>query len=265
MLRSQITSGFVDAAIEFMETARAADKPFYINVWPDDVHSPFWPPVDKWANTKRGLYQSVLREMDRQLGKLFDTIRDDPALRDNTLVLVCSDNGPEKGAGVAGPFRGYKTHLYEGGIRSPLVVWAPGLTNRANHVDRQSVFAAIDLVPTLLDLTSTAWPRGVSFDGESLVDTLLGHGGSRRAPLYFRRPPDRDAFYGVSDLPDLAMRAGKWKFLCEFDGSDPQLYDLDNDRGESNNLVDQHAELVIELRQALLDWHKSMPPDGGSP
>lgn len=262
MLRSEITGGFVDAAIAFMDRARASNKPFYINLWPDDVHSPFWPPVDKWADTQRGLYYSVLREMDRQLGKLFDTIRDDQVLRNNTLILVCSDNGPEKGAGSAGPFRGYKAQLYEGGIRSPLVAWAPGLTKKANHLDRQSVFAAVDLVPTLLDLTGTSWPRGVHFDGESLVDTVLGKGGSRRAPIFFRRPPDRDAFYGVSDLPDLAVRAGKWKLLCEFDGSDPQLYDLDADRSETNNLVDQHSQIATELTQALLDWHQSMPPDG---
>ncbi len=262
MLRSKITGGFVDAAIQFVEKARDSGKPFYINVWPDDVHSPFWPPVEKWADNKRGLYQSVLQEMDRQLGKLFDTIRKDEALRDNTLILVCSDNGPEIGAGSAGPFRGYKTHLYEGGIRSPLVVWGPGLTEKKNHVDRTSVFSAVDLVPTLLDLTGTTWPRGVTFDGQSLVDTLLGKGGSRRAPIFFRRPPDRDAFYGVADLPDLAVRRGKWKFLCEYDGSDPQLYDLDTDRGESNNLAGQHPELAIELAQVLLDWHQSMPPDG---
>jgi uncharacterized sulfatase len=109
MPRSQITTGYVDAAIAFIKCAARDQKPFYINLWPDDVHSPFWPPVDKWADDKRGLYLSVLTEMDRQLGKLFDHIRDTPALRDNTLILVCSDNGPEPGAGSAGPFRGAKT------------------------------------------------------------------------------------------------------------------------------------------------------------
>ena len=77
MLRSKITGGFVDEAIPFIEKAAAAKKPFYINLWPDDVHSPFWPPVDKWADGKRGLYLSVLQEMDRQLGKLFALIRSD--------------------------------------------------------------------------------------------------------------------------------------------------------------------------------------------
>ena len=123
MQRSKITEGFVDEAIPSMKKAAEAKKPFYVNLWPDDVHSPFWPPVDKWGNGKRELYLQVLREMDRQFGKLFDFVRDDEALRKNTLVLICSDNGPELGAGVAGPFRGYKTHLYEGGVRSSLIAW----------------------------------------------------------------------------------------------------------------------------------------------
>ena len=264
MLRSKITGGFVDAAIPFIKTARDAKKPFYVNLWPDDVHSPFWPPVDRWADGKRGLYHSVLQEMDRQLGRLFDFIRNDESLRDNTLLLVCSDNGPEQGAGSAGPFRGFKTHLYEGGVRSSLVAWGPGLIKRKNHVDRESVFSAIDLVPTLLDITGTPWPKGVTFDGESLCGTLLANGGARRAPIMFRRPPDRDAYYGDDDLPDLAIRDGWWKCLCEYDGSEPELYDLEADRGETQNLVDQHPALVKKLTEALVAWHRSMPADQGA-
>ena len=70
------------------------------------MHSPFWPPVQKWKNGKRGLYLSVLEEMDRQLGKLFDLIRDDEALRENTLVLVCSDNGQRREREQRGRFVG---------------------------------------------------------------------------------------------------------------------------------------------------------------
>ena len=263
MLRSEITGGFVDAAIPFIDKAQAAKKPFYLNLWPDDVHSPFWPPVDKWADGKRGLYYSVLQEMDRQLGKLFDRIRGDDSLRTNTLILVCSDNGPELGAGSAGPFRGYKTQLYEGGIRSSLIAWGPGLTTKKNHVDRESVFSAIDLVPTLLSVTNTRPPADVRFDGESLPQTLRGEGGSRGQPIFFRRPPDRDAFYGDDDLPDLAIREGKWKFLCEYDGSEPELYNLESDRGETTNVANQHDDLVDDLTKRLLAWHASMPPDNG--
>ncbi len=265
MLRSEITSGFVDAAVSFIDQATAADKPFYINVWPDDVHAPFWPPVETWGDgSMRRLYLSVLEAMDKQFAALFDRIRNDPALRDNTLILICSDNGPQPGAGEAGPFRGYKTHLYEGGVRSPLVAWGPKILHKQNHVDTTSVFAAIDLVPTVLALTGTPQPEGVTFDGEALVDTLLGEGGSREAPIFFRRPPDRDAFYGEDDLPDLAVRSGKWKLLCEYDGSDPQLYNLETDRAEKNNVASQHPETVAELTRALIHWHQSLPADKGA-
>ncbi|MCA9179389.1 MAG: sulfatase-like hydrolase/transferase [Planctomycetales bacterium] len=264
MLRSKITGGFVDAALPFMRKAHAEQRPFYVNLWPDDVHSPFWPPVDKWADGKRGLYLSVLEEMDRQLGKLFDFIRSDESLSRNTLVLICSDNGPEQGAGSADPLRGFKTQLYEGGVRSPLVVWGPGLLSKTGQVDETSVFAAIDLVPTLLDLTKTPHPEGVEYDGESLVGALLGKGGSRSKPIMFRRPPDRDSFYGDSDLPDLAMRSQNWKLLCEYDGSEPELYHLANDPTESTNLANQEPDVVRELTAALLAWHKSMPPDNGA-
>ena len=264
MQRSKITGGFVESAVAFIRQAKAAGQPFYVNLWPDDVHSPFWPPVARWTDDKRGRYHAVLEEMDLQLGPLFATIREDESLKHNTLVLICSDNGPERGAGSAGPLRGFKTHLYEGGIRSPLIAWGPGLLRRHDQVDRDSVFAAIDLVPTLLELTRTPIPAGVTYDGEALSSTLLGEGGSRSAPLMFRRPPDRDSFYGVNDLPDLAMRSGKWKLLCEYDGSDPELYDLSLDPGETSNLADRQAEVVRTLSKALIQWHQSMPPDEGA-
>ena len=264
-LRSKITEGFVDEAIPFMKESVKNNKPFYINLWPDDVHAPFWPPTDKWGGSKRELYLSVLQEMDRQLGKLFNYIKNIPELKKNTLVMVCSDNGPEKGAGVAGPFRGYKTHLYEGGIRSSLVVWGPGLLNKTGYVNDQSVFSAIDLVPTLLEMSELPVPQGVSFDGEALSDVLIGKTDeSRIAPLYFRRPPDRDSFYGDNDLPDLGMRQGKWKLLCEFDGSDSELYDLENDLSESKNLAEQNTDILKKMKNQLMAWNQSMPADNGA-
>ena len=129
-------------------------------------------------------------------------------------------------------------------------------------MNKTSVFSAIDLVPTLLDLTETPHPDEAAFDGESLSDTLLGKSeASRKAPICFRRPPDRDAFYGDDDLPDLAVRDGKWKFLCEYDGAEPELYDMETDRAESKNIAADHPDLVAKLTKSLVSWHESMPPD----
>jgi arylsulfatase A-like enzyme len=267
MQRSKITSGFIDAAIPFIDKASAAKKPFFVNLWPDDVHGPWWPPTDKWAEGKRGLYLSVLEEMDRQFGKLFDHLRSDAALRNNTLLLICSDNGPEPGAGSAGPFRASKTTLYEGGTRSPLIVWGPGLIEKAKagSVNTKSIFAAFDLAPSLLSIAKIE-AKDIAFDGEDIAPALLGQNEvSRRAPIFWRRPPDRKtASDKLSErLPDLAMREGNWKLLCDYDGSKPQLYDLAQDRGETKNLAPQQPEVVSRMTRALLGWHQSLPSDNG--
>jgi arylsulfatase A-like enzyme len=268
MQRSQITTGFIDAAIPFIDDAARNGKPFYVNLWPDDVHTPLWPPVEKWHTGKRKQYLAVLEELDRQLGKLFDHIAQSPTLRDNTFVLVCSDNGPEPGAGSAGSFRGAKARLYEGGIRSPLIAWGPGLIaaeHRGLH-NEQSVFAAFDLVPSLLSLARISTPVNIIFDGEDVSTTLIGREKkSRRAPICWRRPPDRK-FTGpmMSDpQPDLAIRDGRWKLLCDYDGSRTELYDLDTDRAETKNIVSEQREIVDRLKTAVIAWHESMPPDNG--
>ncbi|MEK9773907.1 MAG: sulfatase-like hydrolase/transferase, partial [Opitutae bacterium] len=267
MQRSEITGGFVDATLPFIDQAQKDGKPFYLNLWPDDVHSPYWPPVDKWGDgKKRTLYLAVLEEMDRQLGKLFDRVRNDPELADNTMILICSDNGPDPGAGSAKPLRGYKTNLYEGGIRSPLVVWAPGLMNEkiAGTMNKTSVFSAIDLVPSLLEIARVDHSKMLKFDGEPLSDVLLGKSqASRKEPIFFRRPPDRDSFLGEKNLPDLAVRSGQWKLLCEYDGTGAQLYDLSKDTGESKNLAKSNPEIRKHLVSLVKAWHQSMPEDNG--
>ena len=266
--RSLVTQSFTREAIDFIRRADEQGKPFYVNVWPDDVHAPFFPPKSRRGDgAKRTLYHGVLDTADEQLGELFDHIRNDPELRSNTLILICSDNGPEQGAGSAGPFRGFKTHLFEGGVRSSLVAWGPGLMNMqvAGSVNKTSVFSAIDLVPSLLQIAGVDPGTTSKFDGETLSDTILGRSeASRDRPIFFRRPPDRDAFYGVNDLPDLAVRQGKWKLLCEYDGSDVLLFDLDVDRAETNNVASEHPNRVAELRAMLLAWHNEMPPDNGA-
>ena len=270
MQRSEITGGFVDAALKFIDAAEKADTAFFVNVWPDDVHGPWFPPVEHWGDgDKRTLYYAVLHAMDQQLARLFDRIRDDEKLRNNTLILVCSDNGHEAGAGSSDPLRGAKTWLYEGGIRSPLIVWGPGLLaeNSAGTTNHQSIFSAIDLNRSLYALTGTAVAAGHTLDGENVIDTLLGKSqASRTAPIFFRRPPDRPGFgHGLDeDNPDLAMRDGRWKFLINYDGSAPQLYDLDHDASESNNLAGEHPEIVVRLKETIFEWNERMPADAGA-
>lgn len=265
MQRSEITGGFVDGAISFIERAQNDDKPFYVNVWPDDVHSPFWPPYEVYGvakeKGKRGLYLAVLEAMDAQLGKLLDYVKSSESLRNNTLILFCSDNGPELGAGKAGNLKGYKTHLYEGGIRSPLIVWGPGLLNEAAMASRNnvSVFSAMDLVPSIIDIVGLEVPDSVNFDGENMQEAILGESiESRKAPIYFSRPPDRKNYYGFENLPDLAVRKGQWKLLCDYDGNRPELYNVIDDPGETRNLADSYPNVMTEMRDELVEWWESM-------
>ncbi len=266
MDREKITEGFVDSAIAFIGASQRAGKPFYVNLWPDDVHSPFFPPEAlRGDEAKQTLYHGVLKNMDAQLGKLFDFVNSSAELRENTLILLCSDNGPERGAGSALPLRGHKTNLYEGGIRSPLVVWGPAFIEdkQRGMVNDDSYFCAMDVLPSILGIAGIKPDQQLLFDGEDVSATLLGlQRRSRFAPIFWRRPPDRPGTK-TEDYPDLAMREGKWKLLCEYDGSDAQLYDLKSDPAEANNLAESHADIVESMRNQLVEWHKEVPADRG--
>ncbi len=268
--RSQITGEFVSAALQFIDDAQQKEKPFYINLWPDDVHSPFFPPAALRSQTdesKRALYYAVLDAMDEQLGLLFDRIRDDQGLRDNTLILVMSDNGQEEGAGSSEPLRGAKTWLYEGGVRSPLIVWGPSFlaAEVAGTTNDRSILCALDVNRSLYALTGTPLPTGVELDGEDLSETLSGREQeSRQAPIFWRRPPDRPGTK-EQDNPDLAVRAARWKYLVNYDGSDAQLYDLVRDESETRNVADEHAKVVQRLHQQLIEWNAQLPSDAGDP
>ncbi|HEX8914387.1 MAG TPA: sulfatase-like hydrolase/transferase, partial [Humisphaera sp.] len=260
--RSKVTTSYADAAVAFMKDAAKADKPFFVNVWPDDVHSPFFPPKALRGDAaKKSLYLGVVQATDDQLGPLFDFVRSDPKLRDNTLIVLASDNGPEPGAGSAGPFRGHKGNLYEGGVREPLIVWGPGLVEKkaAGTTNGTTVVAAVDVLPSVLSLAGVPVPAGQLTDGQDLSATLLGKAQAKRTkPLFWLRPPDRP---GPKDdpFPDLAVRDGDWKLLVNEDGSAPQLYDLAKDPGETTNLAAKQPEVAGRLKAMVLEWRKGLP------
>ena len=261
MERSKVTGGFVAAAIEFIKKAEAADKPFYVDVWPDDVHSPFFPPKDlRGDSSKRERYLGVVQATDDQLKPLLDLVRDDAKLRDNTLIVVASDNGPEAGAGTTGPFRGQKGNLYEGGVREPFITWGPGLLDKSaiGTVDDHSVVAGFDLLPSLVAVAGRP-ATSVSSDGEDRSDVMLGRSRTARTrPLMWMRPPDRPGWVGEW-LPDLSIRQGDWKLLVMADGANPQLYDLAADGAERTNVAAAHADLVATLTKRVTDWYHALP------
>ena len=269
MLRSHITQGFVESAISFVDEAQRKDQPFYINLWPDDVHTPLYPPINSWTDEPAGRYKKVLEAMDRQLGPLFNRIRDDNRLRVNTIIVFCSDNGPQHGLGSSSPLRGAKTWLYEGGVRSPLIVWAPGLmpSTAAGMINEHSVLSAIDINRSFYQIAKISLPKEIELDGENVTSTLLGKTiEGRKGPIFWRRPPDRPGFgFGLhEDNPDLAVRKGNWKFYVNYDLSGEQLYNLKADPSEEQNLIDKYPEIANNLLKMILDWNKELPQDSGA-
>jgi arylsulfatase A-like enzyme len=260
--RSEETGIFADRAMAFMDQSIKDKKPFFVDVWPDDVHSPFYPPKAlRTSEAKRDLYRAVVQATDMQLVKLFDYLRDKPELKNNTIVVIASDNGPEPGAGSPGPFKGHKSNLYEGGVREPFIVWAPGLMepSAVGTTNDVSVIAGMDFPPSILELAGVPPPAGVKYDGQSFARTMLGHDREiRQTPIFWRRPTDRPGT-AADPFPDLSMRDGDWKFLCMLDGSSPQLYDLKSDIGEKKNLAAREPDRVKKMTAAALAWNATMP------
>lgn len=258
--RYNVTGAFVDRAIDEMKKAEAAHKPFYINLWPDDVHSPCQAPPDaRGDNSPAANYVGVLHEMDKQFGRAFEYIRSHPELRDNTVIVVCSDNGHEQGMGSGGDLKGSKGQLYEGGIRSPLVVWAPGKmdSKAAGTTNKTTLMAGVDLAPTVLAMAGVAAPATAKFDGLDMSDTMTGKASAQRTKeVMWVRPPDRPGPKGA--LPDLAIRDAQWKLLVKRDGSNAELYDVFADPNESKNVAKEHADITTRLKKQVIDWDRGI-------
>lgn len=260
--RHEVTERFVSRSITFMKKAQEAKKPFFINLWPDDVHSPYSPPAGKaGSGTKRDLYVGVLENMDAQLGILFDFIRDNEALRTNTVVMIASDNGYEPDAGTAKGFRGFKGLLYEGGIRSPLMIWAPGYQPKSTWGTKNetAVFSSVDINRSFYSFAEIALPGKDKLDGEDVKETLLGCAtAGRHAPIFWKRPPDRKESFGERNA-DLAVRDGQWKLLTDLGGTNVQLYNLATDPAEANNLATAQPDIAARLSKLVTDWNASLP------
>src|SRR5262245_3934308 len=164
--RPRASRVLVDETIALLDRIR--DRPFYCQLWLNDPHAPLAPSVEQMKPFRGGtpagftspseVYAGTVTEMDRQIGRLLDRL-DALGLARNTLVIFSSDNGPEdievvatwSGAGSAGPLRGRKRSLYEGGIRVPFLVrWPPGVP--AGKVNDVTVVSGADLLPTLCEL-----------------------------------------------------------------------------------------------------------------
>jgi uncharacterized sulfatase len=262
--RYKVSERLVDRAIDEIKAARQQNKPFYINLWPDDVHSPCEAPPDmRGGNTPPENYVGVLNELDHQFGRIYDYIRNDPELRDNTVILIASDNGPEKGLGYSDDLRGSKGQLWEGGIRLPLIVWGPRFVaaSAVGTTNTKTVVTGVDFAPSLLTLTGVSKPADVKFDGLDMSKVMEGRESPERGqPMFWVRPPDRPG-PPKNPMPDLAVRDGNWKLLAWKNGKkSAELFDVVADPDEKNDVAAEHADVVKRLHDELMAWDRQVEP-----
>ena len=266
------TERYTDRAVAFMRRHR--DQPFYIRLFPNDVHDPHVPTpgtVEKWTTiTDDESWQkffAVLEEMDRQIGRVIDEL-ETLGLTEQTLIVFTSDNGPtdwpkyyqvrnrKHPPGFTGPYFGRKWSLYEGGIRMPFIARWPGHIP-AGSTDELSVMCGIDLAPTFARIAGSEIPEGVRFDGHDRSRVLLGTSSERPEPVFWQYgAPHARLEPGNPDYisPTLAVRAGDMKLLANADGSDAQLYDLRNDPGEKTNLWEEDRDTANEMWRWIQEW-----------
>ena len=183
--------------------------------------------------------------LDAGVGRIVKQI-DELSLRENTIVIVASDNGASVRAdlvletGTNAPFRGGRTQTWEGGIRTACIVrwparFEPGI------VCREPV-ANIDLVPMILSAANLKPPDRVHFDGRDPTATLAGEASSPHEYLFF----EFRKWCGV--------RSGRWKVVRSRPDAEFELYDLATDRGETRDLAKDRPEIVRQLTTAFEDW-----------
>jgi arylsulfatase A-like enzyme len=261
--RWERTAYFVDRTLDFLK--RHPDKPCFVNVWLDDVHTPWVPDESAQATPRRETperLRRVIMETDRQMGRLVDGLRE-LGIDGKTLLIFASDNGALptfQGSRSAG-LRGSKLSLYEGGICLPFIVHWPKRTP-AGRVDEETVIAAVDLLPTFCALGGAPLPVEVAFDGEDQSIALLGQAKPRTRPLFWEYGRNNESFrypQGRDRSPNVAMREGRWKLLVHSDGSEAELYDVLADRMESKNLIAAHSEIAQRMQEQALAWRRSLP------
>lgn len=228
------------------------EKPLFLTFWNYSVHYPIEAPKDLIEKyEKKGVenpaYAAMIEGMDRSIGRILKGL-DDLGLADNTLVIFTSDNGS---LFSNGPLRSNKGHLYEGGIRVPWAIRWPGKIKPGSRSEVPII--STDVFPTLLEVAGLKPKAGVPEDGESLIPLLTGKAKLKREALYFHYP--NYAFHKKNRL-GAAIRKGPHKLIHFFDDDTVELYDLENDLGEKNDLSKSKSELAGELKKELGEWLK---------
>ncbi|TWT91203.1 Arylsulfatase [Neorhodopirellula pilleata] len=257
-----LTNRITEHAVSFIE--RNKDEPFFLYIPHPIPHAPLHvsPPFMEGVSddivatlkaedgnidykTRDNLYHQAISEIDWSVGKILDTLKAG-GLDENTLVLFTSDNGPPKNSlfASAGPLRGNKGTTFEGGMREPTVVRWPSKIPAGKPNDE--LMTTMDLLPTFAKLAGASIPTDRVIDGKDIWPTLLG---------VAKTPHEVFFYHGGNALK--AVRSGKWKLHAN-QGKPTQLYDLENDIGETKNVIESHPDVAKKLAQHLRTFEKEI-------
>lgn len=263
-----VTPDLTDKAVAYIEeqTTRSRGQPFFLYVPFPSPHTP-WLPTEAFRGVSgAGEYGDFTAQVDASIGRILEAL-DRTGVAESTLVVVTSDNGPywrpeeieRFGHRAQGGWRGMKADVWEGGHRVPFVVRWPGRVEAGTTSDQ--TITHTDLLATFAGVTGLAVPAGAGEDSYDLTPLFLGTHGSE---------PLREATVHHSSRGLFAIRQGPWKLIeglgsggfstpdIEPGPGDPagQLYNLEEDPGETVNLYAERPEVVRRL-QDLLDRYRS--------
>lgn len=286
--RARSTGLIVDETIRFMSAN--VNRPCYVNLWTLVPHALLNPTPAELAvyeqfqvrpedfagymreyvaaapdmTAQMRVYCAAMTGLDQAIGRLLDWL-DETGRADNTVIVFSSDNGPEDyhvknasnaGMGFPGSYRGRKRSLYEGGLRTPLMVRWPGHV-AAGGENTDAVLTAVDFLPTICAVTGSRLPD-LHLDGEDVSDIIAGASRARRQPICWEW---RGGVAGNQTYrpPTLAVRDGQWKLLINPDGSGVELYDIPADPEERRNLAAAQPDVVARLSQVAMAFKGELP------
>lgn len=209
------------------------------------------------------VYAAMIESVDEGVGKMIQTLKE-TGMYDNTIIVLISDHGglSNRGNGKQRelattnlPFKAGKGHLYEGGLRVPFLIHLPGQEKKA---ESETPVVSYDLLPTLTDLCNAPVDADAELDGMSLKPLLNGKKDAslQERDLFWHKASQRPSSTG--DYVSTAIRSGRYKLLDFYRQNRIELYDLQKDPGETNNLAAQKPELVKELMAKVENWRKEV-------
>jgi arylsulfatase A-like enzyme len=259
-------------AVAWLESGRDPARPFFLFVHYFDPHAPMRPPEAHAARfapepgasrleVRIGRYDGEIAFVDEQIGLLLDALAR-AGQGDRTLVAVTADHG--EGLLQHGQLA-HGVHLYEEAVRVPLMLRWPGVVPAGRVVE--APVALVDLAPTLLELLGVHGPVA-DFQGESVARAVRDGAAldPERGVYLQRRHYDGQEIGGEWIEGDLyGVRQGRWKYLESGDGSRRELYDLEEDPGETRNLADSQPEQARRLAGRVAAWRASARRSGLPP